>query len=323
MRVDVAVRACASLGEAPFWSAATSSLIWIDMLLGEIHDTSISTGATVTHRLNTAIGAAIPLKDELGFAVAAAGGFGFFADGTLNIHDRIAVEGYRLNDAKCDSAGRMWAGRASVEHRPGMGSLHCWDGRAPQLAATGLSLPNGIGWSPDNTAMYLADSVTHELLVADFDEPSGAVGEFRVLAHVPDGMPDGLAVGEDGSIWVAVWGAGAINRYSAQGKLIQTIGTPVSNPTSCAFGADGMLFITTARAGLTQAELAHQPLAGSVLSLDTDTRGLYVAPFLFHAIKYREGLKTHYGFKQGISPEVKQNCATFTINRMGTNHEAG
>jgi hypothetical protein len=56
---------------------------------------------------------------------------------------------------------------------------------------------------------------------------------------------------------------------------VQTAGRdrtgPVSEPPNCAFGADGTLYITSATAGLSDAELADQPHAGSVFGLATDT----------------------------------------------------
>ena len=118
-----------------------------------------------------------------------------------------------MNDAKCDSSGRLWAGSNHMEFEPGAGSLHRWDGLGPSVVQrTGFTLPNGLGWSPDDRTMYLVDSMNNRLLRAPFDADDGRVGEFSLLCTVEPGLPDGLTVDMDGNIWVAVWSG---SRYAA------------------------------------------------------------------------------------------------------------
>lgn len=113
--------------------------------------------------------------------------------------------------------------------------------------ATGLTLPNGLGWNHEDTTMYLIDSMNNNHL--------------------------------DGSIWVAVWGGVAVRRFDQTGELIGVIPMPVTQPASCAFGPDGTLYITSARNGLSSNELASQPHAGSVFALQTNTLGVPVRAF--------------------------------------------
>ena len=171
------------------------------------------------------------------------------------------------------------AARSCRSNRAG-GALHRWDGAGPSLlTADGLTLPNGLGWNADSTEMYLTGSMTHQLLHAPFDLERGEVGDFRAFASVSEGLPDGFAVDIEGCLWVAIWGGSAVHRYDRRGRLIGVVRMPVTQPASCAFGADGTLCITSARAGLDPDALAKESLAGGVFAVRTATRGVPVASF--------------------------------------------
>lgn len=281
--IDVAVPADAEVGEGPFWTTGSRTITWVDISRGEVRVSAVDNGHTAVHKLPMAVGAAVPVSGTTDLALAVAEGFGFLRSGTLELTQPFLRDPLlRMNDGKCDSQGRMWAGSTHVNFEAGKGALHVWDGGTPRIAVTGFSLPNGLGWSPDNSLMYLVDSTEHLLLKAPFNATDGEVGPFEPLAMIPEGLPDGLAVASDGSIWVAVWGASLIQRFSDDGKLLQSIRVPVSQPTSCAFGDNGELFVTSARSGLTPVEIERQPLAGSILRLSTDASGVPVRSFSNH-----------------------------------------
>ena len=108
---DVVVPAEAVVGEGPVWDHRTGHLVWVDILAGAIHETDLATGHQTTATLDTLVGAAAPRAAADGFAVAVADGFGFFVDATCTIADPVLPEPHRrMNDAKCDSSGRLWAG---------------------------------------------------------------------------------------------------------------------------------------------------------------------------------------------------------------------
>jgi sugar lactone lactonase YvrE len=148
---------------------------------------------------------------------------------------------------------------------------------------TGLTISNGIGWSPDASTMYLNDSGTGRLDAFRFDGPSGAISDRRTLVHIdqPGVAPDGLTVDDEGGIWVALWNGGAVHRYAPDGTLLASVRLPVQRPTSCAFGGPrrDMLFVTTARTDLDDDALARRPHAGKVLAIDgLGARGLPACP---------------------------------------------
>lgn len=279
---DVLIPAEAQVGEGPVIDRRTGHLCWVDITEGTIYEHDLADRHQITAAtLDTLVGAVAPREHQDGFAVAVADGFGYWADGRLTLADRVLPEPHRrMNDAKCDSSGRLWAGSTHTKLVPGVGVLHRWDGRSPSVAmATGFTLPNGLGWNRDDTTMYLIDSMANTLLAAPYSADEGLIGAFTPLCTIDPGLPDGLAVDVDGSIWIATWGGGEVRRVNSAGELTGIVPLPVTQPSSCAFGPDGTLYITSARAGLGPQELAQQPHAGSVFALATDTRGVPVRGF--------------------------------------------
>ena len=70
----------------------------------------------------------------------------------------------------------------------------------------GLTIPNGMGWSPDGRTMYLIDSVPGVVLAFDFDVKRGTLAAQRVLIDIDeaDGAPDGMTVDASGALVLEV-----------------------------------------------------------------------------------------------------------------------
>ena len=207
-----------------------------------------------------------------------AAGLGFlFSDASGNVVELAQPEAgrddVRMNDGACDPQGRFWAGTMAHEETPGAGVLYRLelDGSCTTVL-TGLTISNGIGWSPDGAVMYLSDSGDGSIDAFDFDATSGAISGRRAVARItePGVAPDGLTVDDAGNIWVALWNGGAVRCYAPDGSLLDVLALPAERPTSCAFGGPdrATLFITTARQGLDAAALARQPDAGRVFRVD-------------------------------------------------------
>jgi sugar lactone lactonase YvrE len=160
----------------------------------------------------------------------------------------------------------------AYDETPGAGTLYRLelDGRCSTVLR-GLTISNGIGWSPDGKTMYLSDSGTAMVEAFDFDGATGTLSGRRTLVRVdvPGGGPDGLTVDDEGDIWVGLYGGWAVNRYRPDGSLRATVHMPVAQATSCAFGGQdrGTLFVTTGRERLDEAALEDQPDAGRVFSV--------------------------------------------------------
>jgi sugar lactone lactonase YvrE len=249
--VETFVPARARVGEGPHWDAGT--LYWVDILAGEIHTTTAD--GTTTLRLPWLVGAAVPRVGG-GFVAATADGFAEVAvDGTTVTRQHILAPDHRMNDAKCDPRGRLWAGSVQMDFAAGQGALHVlaadWSTR---VVLDGLTQPNGMGWSPDGTVYYLIDSVHRHVLAFDVDLDTVTLSGRRVLTTFPAdaGLPDGMCVDADGALWVAMWGGRRIVQLSPDGQVLRTVPMPVVQPSSCAFGGSAMdtLFVTSAAEGL-------------------------------------------------------------------------
>ena len=274
----------AVLGEGPYWVPEDDCLLWVDIHRGQLHRTYFPSGETLSMNLG-AVSAAFP---AVGGGILTAGGSQLALNlpaergerwTTRIIAEVPAREGIRFNDAGVDPAGRVWVGSMHVPEAEPLGELYRLDsGGVLTTVVKSVTVSNGLGWSPDGTRMYYADSPMRRVDVFDYDPASSEAFQRRVFADLSafDGVPDGLTVDADGCVWVAIWGGGVLRRFTPDGTQDAVLKVPVSQPTSCAFGGPGLtdLYVTTASVGLTEAELKEQPLAGRLLRLRPGPVGL-------------------------------------------------
>ena len=149
--------------------------------------------------------------------------------------------------------------------------------------ATGLRTPNGLAWSPDGRTMYHCDTRAATIWRYAHDPATGELGERRVFTVVDPawGRPDGAAVDAEGCYWSCGVGAGRINRFDPEGRLMGYVPLPVSHPTMPCFGGDGLrtLYVTSLRAGLSAEALTQTPLAGGVFAVAAGVSGAEVGRY--------------------------------------------
>jgi sugar lactone lactonase YvrE len=263
------------LGERPVWDANTNRLIWVDINAGQLHRFSAEAGDSIIITAGVSVGAAAPRAGG-GYVLAAADGFRLIgADGQpVGQPARPAgmPESVRFNDGACDPAGRFWAGTAATDGRAGTGSLYRLD---PDGSVTevfgGVTVSNGLGWSPDATVFYYTDSGEAQSRVRafSFDIQTGSLADERDLVRFApgDGIADGLVVDAEGCLWIAMWDGGCVRRYSADGEPLAIYPVPASRPTCPGFGGPGLdeLYLTTAWEGLEGERRHGDPLAGHLL----------------------------------------------------------
>lgn len=277
-----AVRARSRVGEGPVWDAAAGQLHWVDILAGQVHTSDLGDGTTATTTVPTWVGAAVPMNGG-GFVAATRDGFAQIVDGHLETVDGFLPDGIRMNDAKCDPAGRFLAGSCAEDFARGAGALHRLEADwSHSVVLEGLTQPNGLGWSPDGGTFYLIDTQDLAVYAYAHDLASGALADRRVLARFDvesDGYPDGLAVDAEGCLWVAMWAGSSVLRLSPEGERVHRIDVPVPQVTSCAFSGTGLrdLCITSAAESLS---LDDDALDGSVFVIaDVGVTGVPVATF--------------------------------------------
>ncbi len=279
-RAEVLVAAGDELGEGPVWDADAGELVRVDVVRGRVHRLDPATGASSTVELGDLVGFAIPRRS--GGLVAGLRRDVVTVDPDGSRHTLAALEpdrpGNRLNDAACDAAGRLWAGTMDLAETGPTAALYRVDAAGSTTPVLdGVTISNGLDWSPDATRLYYVDSPTGRVDVLDYDPAGGAVSGRRPFARIDpaDGVPDGLTVDAEGGVWVALFGGGQVRRYAPDGGLDAVHALPVTNVTSLAFGGGDLadLFVTTARHHLDPQQLAAQPLAGAVFVVRPGVRG--------------------------------------------------
>ena len=279
----------ALLGESPVWSAEEGCVYWVDILGKKLHRTNPENHQTKTWDLPSCAGM-IALRRKGGLVAALEDGlYGFDPhSGRLGLLAAFEADqpGNRPNDGKCDAQGRLWVGTMNKTDasRP-TGNFYRID---PDLKVTkigsGLRIPNGLAWSPDNNVIYHTDTRSNLVSAWDFDPQTGertGAREFFSFDRETSGGVDGAAMDARGGYWAALYGGGRLVRVSPEGVKDREIPLPVSQPTMPAFGGPDMktIFITSASQKLSAGELESQPLAGGLLAVPSDVRGHEVYPF--------------------------------------------
>ncbi|HEY5849148.1 MAG TPA: 2-dehydro-3-deoxy-6-phosphogalactonate aldolase [Lysobacter sp.] len=180
--------------------------------------------------------------------------------------------GCRLNDLVVDSRGGLWG---SSMHRGVLGGrgavFHAATPDAPaRKVAEGLGVANGMAFAADERTLFVIDTLARTLLAYPVDVASGDLGEPVIVTDflgLP-GKPDGMAITADGSFWVAMWGAGEIMRIAPNGACVQRVRVPAPHVGSVCIGDDGALYVSTARARLSDAALAAAPGSGGLFRVN-------------------------------------------------------
>jgi sugar lactone lactonase YvrE len=104
-----------------------------------------------------------------------------------------------------------------------------------------------------------------------------------VLVRVAEelGAPDGMTVDSAGDLWVAIYGAGQVHRYSPDGVLRHVLSVPAVQSTSCAFAGRRLnrLYVTTATEDWSDEQRRDEPASGLVYRFETGATGRPAAMF--------------------------------------------
>ena len=277
----------AHLAEGPVWSAREKRLYWVDILAPSVHRFDPRTGVNEAITLPRLVSAVIARRDGSLVALTQAGLESFdFISGKLEpmVNPEADIPDNRFNDGKCDRAGRLWAGTVCLDASRTTGSLYVINGDLTwKRMASGLTVANGLDWSPDGGTFYFVDSAPGRIYAYAFDQRSGTIDNRRIFAEInkEHGRPDGLTVDSEGYVWCAIWDGWCVRRYAPDGRLDREVRLPVPRPTSVAFGGDDLktLFITSGRIRLPSRILAEAPFSGGLFALPVDVSGLPASAF--------------------------------------------
>jgi sugar lactone lactonase YvrE len=293
----VVVPHCCLLGEGPVWDSASKSICWVDILNGNIHEFFPSKKEYKKIEIKEMVGA-VALCTNGDFIAALKSGLAFVNRDSGEItfwhHPEAHLPENRFNDGKCDPAGRFWVGTMALSERQGAGSLYTIESDlSHSLKIEGVTISNGMAWSPDHKTFYFIDTPTFEIVAYDYDINTGNISNKRVAVTVPkkEGFPDGMTIDSEGMLWIAHWNGWQVARWNPfTGQKLLSIPLPAARITSCTFGGENLqdLYITSASIGLSEKQHEEQPLAGSLFVVENcGFHGMEARAFDYQKMKNR------------------------------------
>lgn len=263
------------LGEGPTWSARENALFWVDILGRRVHRMSLD-GDRVDSFDQPDYAAWIIEREHGGFIA----GIGLdivrldLADNKREIIGSVdkGVPGNRLNDAKADVQGRIWAGTMPVTADRPSGAFYRidTDGLIAHVDSP-YTIANGPAIDPAGKFLLHTDTALRTIFRFEIRD-DGALGarEPFIVFESDWGNPDGMTFDAAGGLWVACWGASCVTRFDADGRRSRTIPLPASQITSCTFAGPNFdrMFVTSAAVGI------DEPLGGALFEMDPQCRGL-------------------------------------------------
>lgn len=283
MKAEVLYPAGCQLGESPAWHPGRESCFWVDIEGRSLHEYKWLEKRLITYQLDYRVSLVIPCKDNE-VILGLQGGIGKF-----NLDSRalswvtdlgINWKNHRCNDGISDSKGRLWIGTMDLDCTPGAGSVYCIDkNKKIQQRISKVSISNGMAWSNDKKRLYYIDSLTRRVSSFLYEEGSGEIVFEKVAVHIPEamGLPDGMAIDEEGMLWVALWGGFGVGRFDIKtGKRVEFIKVPVPHVSSCSFAGKYLdhLVITTAKEGMAPEDIVKYPESGNVFVVKPGIKGV-------------------------------------------------
>lgn len=276
MNVEMVFDAKATLGEGPAWDEKTQTLYWVDIIQKKIY-----TAKEMLAELDDFIGCLAPRKN--GHLIL--GKRASFVDFEPGLSRQTVLASLsesatnRVNDGKCDPAGRFLAGTMDMNEKDPTGSLYSYDGKSVQTLFRSVTISNGMAWSPDHKTFYYIDTPTREVKAFDYDMSTGQIASSRVAFRVPESMgwPDGMTTDTEGNLWIAMWGGAQVTRWNpSTGQLLERVAVPALHTSSCVFGGKNRneLYVTSARKNMSEADLKKYPLSGGLFKVVTKFEGM-------------------------------------------------
>ena len=264
------------LGEGLFWSAREGALYWTDILAPALNRLSLGDGRVTRWPMPDMIGWVIERRDAPGFIAGFRSGFAELLLDPVRITPIADPEpdlpGNRLNDAKADRHGRIWAGTMPIGADRPSGALYRIDpDRAVARIDIGYTVANGPAISPDGRWLYHTDTVPGLVYRFALDEAGVRDRELFIRFEPGWGRPDGMTVDAEGGLWIAHWGGSRVSRFTPGGAIDRQVALPASQITNVCFAGERLdrMFVTSAADGA-----EHEPQAGALFEIDPGVRGL-------------------------------------------------
>lgn len=264
------------LGEGPYWHAPEGALYWVDILDKRVNRLLLADGRVDSWEMPEMVGWVIARRDAPGFLAGLRSGVKAVA------FDPPAVEPFadlpehsprnRMNDAKADRNGFVWAGTMPVTADRPTGNLHriAPDGTV-EIADGPYTIANGPAISPDGRWLFHTDTKLRETYRFPLHD-DGTLGRKELWLRFDEawGTPDGMTFDAEGGLWIAHWGGSRVSRFDGDARIERDVRLPASQITSMAFAGDALdrMFVTSAGDGV------DEPQGGALFEVDPGVRGL-------------------------------------------------
>ncbi len=185
------------------------------------------------------------------------------------INKPYKFKGLRFNDGKVGPDGYVYGGGISRDFSAAFYVMDPEGNITELFDKVGNS--NGLDWDEKKGLFYYTDTYKKTTDCFDF-EGKGKISNRRTIINYTEGSPDGMTIDENGNLWTALWGSGKIVCHSPEGKKLDEILLPVSQPSCCTFGGENLdtLIITSAAHNIF---MRDEELAGSVLAVKMNVNG--------------------------------------------------
>ncbi len=303
----------AELGEGAIWDDRAGVLYWVNIAGRTLNRFDPATGRNTSVDIGEQVTTVVPLEDEVNVIVGLENSVAVInpenGERLVSVPVEEDMPENRSNDGKCGPNGHFYIGTMSTVRRTGSASLYRV---APDYTVEpcfgGVTVSNGIVWSPDETKVYYIDTSSRGIDVIDYNATTGALTNRRQLIAVPPeyGKPDGMTIDTEGRLWVAMFhGAGVTVWDPGTAELVRKVDIPAKNVTSVTFGGQDMstLYATTAAIGLSPDDQTRYPATGAVFAIKTNTSGRPV---------YRFAGSADSGIHSGAQPVHRQSSEQST-----------
>lgn len=283
--LEVAAKIQAIVGEGPAWNAELGVLHSVDIRGEKVYTYDPALGTLEYFSTKSAPGAVLPTTGNK-LAIALVDGIYLANLDGSNLDNKFMIEaeilGNRMNDAKCDPNGVLFAGTMGDKKSPS-GSLYRINSEGFEKVCKDVTVSNGLAWSPNGSKMYYIDSGKRSVQISDFDLSTSSIIGFKNFIEFPTsfGIPDGMCADKEGGIWVAFFGGQQVRRFSESGIQTHEINLPVPLVTSCCFAGEDSttLYITTASIDLGDGRTIDSE-EGNLFCVDVGIPGSGTVPFV-------------------------------------------
>ena len=278
------------LAEGPLWHKERNSCLWVDIERGILYEYNWNSKEVNTWSFDHRVTMVIQAKDNevilsLDRSIAR---FDLETEQLQwLVHLEKELPNNRCNDGACDSQGRIWVGTMALDIAEGAASLYCIDKDGTvSKKIPDVTISNGLAWTADDRTFYYIDTPTQNVQAYHYDKQTGEITLDRTAIKIPEemGSPDGMAIDEEGMLWIAHYGGSGVYRWNPQnGDLLDKIEVPAPHVTSCAFVGGNLdkLMITTAQENMSEEELQKYPQSGNIFLSDVKVKGLPAYKYLF------------------------------------------